>query len=133
MAQAMDLEVSNGWAIPPQNFKVQRFKPQSAVADSEYKLTLYERTVQVRSIFALDELILVFSQFCSKFSQVSDISAPIYPILLRLAQAAQPEGVSITVVEHVDDYDEYRFVPDKDLNELKQQLDEMGGPLKKKR
>lgn len=49
VANAMNLEVSNGWAIPPQHFQVQRFKPQSAVADSEYKLTLYERMIQVRS------------------------------------------------------------------------------------
>ncbi len=56
-----------------------------------------------------------------------------YPILLRLAQAAQPEGVSITVEEHIDEHEEYRYVPDKDLNELKQQLDDMGGPSTKKR
>lgn len=65
--------------------------------------------------------------------QISDIAAPNFPILLRLAQAAQPEGVSISVVEHTEEHEEYRYVPDKDLNELKHQLDEMGGPTKKKR
>lgn len=56
-----------------------------------------------------------------------------YPILLRLAQASQPEGVSITVAEHTKDYEEHRYVPDNNLNELKVQLDEMGGPSTKKK
>lgn len=43
----MDLDVSNGWAVPAENYKVLRFKPQSALTDSEYNLTLYERTIQV--------------------------------------------------------------------------------------
>jgi len=52
MANAMDLDVSNGWAVPPQHFQVQRFKPQSALVDSEYKLKLYERTIQVSNYFS---------------------------------------------------------------------------------
>lgn len=55
------------------------------------------------------------------------------PVLLRLAQAAQPEGVSLTLIEHLEEHDENRYVPDNDLRDLKHQLDEMGGPLKKKK
>lgn len=129
VANAMNLEVSNGWAVPPQHFQVQRFKPQSAVTDSQYKLTLYERTIQVITLFHTES-----SLFSNRiFFQISDIAAPNYPILLRLAQAAQPEGVSITMVEHSDEYDEHRYVPDKDLKDLKNQLDEMGGPVTKKK
>lgn len=50
---AMDLKVADGWAVPPQQFQVQRYKPQSAVPDSEYKLTLYERIIQVSAIFGV--------------------------------------------------------------------------------
>lgn len=130
----MDLEVSNGWAVPPQHFQVQRFKPQSAVADSEYKLTLYERTIQVRHRPNCHwNQKKTKTKKTRKYFQISDIAAPDYPILLRLAQAAQPEGVSITMVEHLDEHDENRYVPDNDLKELKNQLDEMGGPVKKKK
>lgn len=37
------------------------------------------------------------------------------------------------MVEHADEHDEHRYVPDKDLKELKNQLDVMGGPVTKKR
>lgn len=53
VAAAMELDVANGWAVPPQHFQVQRFKPQSAVVDSEYKLKLYERTIQVSTQYSL--------------------------------------------------------------------------------
>jgi len=57
----------------------------------------------------------------------------VIPVLIRLAQASQPEGVSLTFVEHLEEHDENRYVPDNDLRDLKQQLDELGGPLKKKK
>lgn len=77
----------------------------SAVIDSDFKLTIYERNLQI-----------------------SDVQTPLLPVFLRLAQAALPEGVELNVLEHSEDQEEVRFVPDKDLLELKAQLDEMGGP-----
>lgn len=59
--------------------------------------------------------------------------ATTYPVLLRIAQAAQPEGVSITVVEHTKEQDEHRYVPDGNLIELKEQLTAMGGPIQKRK
>ena len=66
--------------------------------------------------------------------QLSDVDAPLYPMFLRLAQAALPEGVQLHVQEHTDECEERRYVPDKDLLELKAELDKMGGalPTKKK-
>lgn len=58
---------------------------------------------------------------------------PLYPILLRTCQAALPEGVSLRVVEHSEDDEEIRYVPDKELIDLRVQLDDMGGPLHKKK
>lgn len=65
--------------------------------------------------------------------QISDVPAKFYPILLRVAQAALPEGVTLNVVEHQREHDEIRYVPDNDLRELKEQLIEMGGPRKLKK
>lgn len=67
------------------------------------------------------------------FYQISDVPAKFYPILLRVAQAALPEGVTLNVVEHQPEHDEIRYVPDNDLRELKEQLEEMGGPRKLKK
>lgn len=90
--------------------QIQRLKPQSTVIETEYKLITYNRTIQL-----------------------ANVAAPLYQVLLRTCQAAQPEGVALRVVEHSDDHEEVRYVPDRELLELKEQLDEMGGPSTKKK
>ncbi|XP_058461100.1 large ribosomal subunit protein mL48 [Malaya genurostris] len=109
VSDTMELDTVDCWAHPPKKLNVQRFKPASAVIDSEYKLTVYERNVQI-----------------------ANLQSPLYPIFVRILQAALPEGVTLSVSEHSDDVDEARYVPDKDLLELKQQLDDMGGSRDRK-
>lgn len=84
--------------------QIQKFKPSSAVVDAEYKVPIYERNIQI-----------------------TDIQAPSYCLFLRIAQATLPEGVMLDVIEHTVDEEERRYVPDKDLLELRTQLDDMGG------
>uniref|UniRef100_A0A2M4C0V2 Putative mitochondrial ribosomal protein l48 n=1 Tax=Anopheles marajoara TaxID=58244 RepID=A0A2M4C0V2_9DIPT len=110
VADSMDLDIVDAYAHPPQKLTVQKFKPSSSVIDSEYKLTVYERTVQI-----------------------DNVQAPLYPVLLRTLQAGLPEGVTLNVTEHTPEHEDARYVPDRDLKELKQQLDEMGGPTKTKK
>ncbi|KAH8269321.1 hypothetical protein KR018_003661, partial [Drosophila ironensis] len=111
LAEYLALDVSDCYALPPQQTQVQRLRPNSAVVESEYRLTTYERNLQL-----------------------SHVDAPVYPQFLRLAQAALPEGVSLLVQEHTDDCEERRYVPDKELLDLKSELERMGGasPVKKK-
>lgn len=97
------------YALPPQQKQVQRLRPNSTVIDAEYQLTIYERNLQMM-----------------------DVDAPIYPVFLRIAQAALPEGVNLTVEEHTDECEERRYVPDKDLLDLKAELEKMQGAGKKK-
>lgn len=56
-----------------------------------------------------------------------------YPIFLRLAQAGMPEGVQLKVVEHQPEYEEIRYVPDTELKELQEELEELGGARKVKK
>ncbi|XP_055626799.1 uncharacterized protein LOC129768886 [Toxorhynchites rutilus septentrionalis] len=109
VGDSMELDIADCWAHTPQKFNVQKFKPASAVIESEYKLALYERNVQV-----------------------ANLQAPYYPMFVRLLQAALPEGVTLVVTEHTDEVEDARYVPDRDLIELKQKLDGMGGPKEKK-
>lgn len=91
--------------------QIQKYKQNSAVIDAEYRLPIYERNIQI-----------------------SDVQSPLYSLLLRIAQATLPEGVTLEVIEHTVEEAERRYVPDKDLLELRTQLDDMGGasPQKKK-
>lgn len=111
VAEYLDLDVSDCYALPPQKTQVQRLRPNSTVIEAEYKLTTYERNLQL-----------------------NNVDAPVFPQFLRIAQAALPEGVELTVVEHTDDIEERRYVPDRDLLDLKAELERMGGatPTKKK-
>ncbi|KAL0880872.1 hypothetical protein ABMA27_002053 [Loxostege sticticalis] len=111
-AEVMGLTVDECWATPAQQLKVQRFKPKGTAVDAEYLLNVYERNVQV-----------------------SDVPAWALGTLLRVARASLPEGCWLSVHEHTVEHEEVRYVPDNQLRELKQQLEEMGGsrPEKKKR
>lgn len=102
VAEYIDCEVEDSWALPPKVLKIQRFKPQGSVVDSEYTLQVYERTLQL-----------------------CNLDAHVYPTFLRLAQEALPEGVELNVVEHTHDVEELRYVPDRELIELKTQLEDM--------
>ncbi|XP_069686708.1 large ribosomal subunit protein mL48 [Periplaneta americana] len=110
IAQSMDIEVEDGWAIPPQYIQVQKYKPQSTVVESEYKLPIYERNIQV-----------------------IDLPSTIGSIFFEVLQTALPEGVSMTVQEHKEEFEEERYIPDVELLELKTQLEELGGPTTKKK
>ncbi|CAH2076384.1 unnamed protein product, partial [Iphiclides podalirius] len=111
-AEVMGIQVDECWATPAQQLKVQRFKPKGTVVDAEYNLNVYERNVQV-----------------------VDVPAWALGTLLRVARAILPEGCSLNVHEHTVEHEEIRYVPDNELLDLKQQLEDMGGsrPEKKKR
>lgn len=110
IAESLQLDVSECWAHPPKKEQIVRYKPNSALVESEYKLTTYERYVQI-----------------------NDIEAPTYPLFVRFIQTGLPEGVTLSIVHHTDFLEESRYVPDKDLLDLKAQLEAAGGPITKKK
>lgn len=69
-------------------------------------------------------------------TQVVDIPAWALGSLLRICRAILPEGCTLNVHEHTPEHEEIRYVPDNQLIELQQQLEDMGGSradVKKKR
>lgn len=45
--------VTYSWATPAQQLKVQRYKPGGTVVDTEYRLNVYERNVQVNLFYCI--------------------------------------------------------------------------------
>lgn len=88
--------------MPPHNFTIQRFLPKSSTVEAEYLLNVYERNLQL-----------------------VDVSAPIYPLFVRIAQAALPEGVELTIQSNSEEFEQRRYVPDRDLLDLKDELEKM--------
>ncbi|XP_014274618.1 large ribosomal subunit protein mL48 [Halyomorpha halys] len=110
IAKVMDIEISDGWAIPGVKHKIQRFKPNSSIVQNEYELVTYERNLQV-----------------------VDLPSTVAPIFFQLIQAAQPQGTIIEVHEHLNEHEIIRYIPVHELIQLKTQLTELGGPVTKKK
>ncbi|CAG9785703.1 unnamed protein product [Diatraea saccharalis] len=109
-AEIMGIQVEECWATPAKQLKIQRFKPGSTVVDAEYLLDVYERNVQV-----------------------TDVPAWALGTLLRVARACLPQGCTLNVHEHQPEHEEMRYVPDNQLKELEQQLQDMGGSRAERR
>ena len=88
--------------MPPQEMKVKRLKPNSSIVDSEYSLNLYERNIEV-----------------------SNASATMLPIFVRLLEASLPMGVILNVGNHDSERELKRYLPDKELLDLKDELKEV--------
>lgn len=79
-------------------------------------------------------MFLTFKKIIIVF-KVVDVPAWMLGTFLRVARATLPEGCTMNVHEHTVEHEEIRYVPDNELIDLKQQLEDMGGsrPEKKKR
>nr|XP_012141486.1 PREDICTED: 39S ribosomal protein L48, mitochondrial isoform X2 [Megachile rotundata] len=102
LARVLNITVEDGFPFPHREFNVKRFKPGGTVIDSEYDIKIYERDIQV-----------------------SDVTATNCPIFIRILEATLPEGVSICIDKYDPMIQNKRIIPDKELLELKSQLNEI--------
>ncbi|XP_015439417.1 PREDICTED: 39S ribosomal protein L48, mitochondrial [Dufourea novaeangliae] len=105
IAKTLDIDVEDSFAYPHKEYKVERYKKNSAIVDSEYALKLYERDIQI-----------------------SNVSTTTCPILIRILEATLPEGVSLHIDKYDSDLGKKRYIPDKDLLDMKSELTEMRKP-----
>lgn len=76
---------------------------------------------------------MITTMLLIEHTQVYNLPAHFFPVYLRLVQAALPEGVTLNVIEHQPDHDEIRYVPDTELKELQEELEDLGGARKMKK
>ncbi|EFN89809.1 uncharacterized protein LOC105181371 [Harpegnathos saltator] len=100
LSEAMQIDIDNSWAYPPQELKIQRYKPKTSIIVAQYNLKLYERNIQL-----------------------SEVSAIKGSILIRILEASLPHGVMLTVDSFNPEIEKKRYVPDKELLDLKSELD----------
>lgn len=94
------IHVSSSWPLPSQEFKIQKFKTGTTKVISEYNLKLYERN-----------------------TQMSEVTSLKYSVLIRALEAALPQGVILNVNIYDPTLEEKRYIPDKELIDLKIALD----------
>ncbi|XP_029663100.1 uncharacterized protein LOC115235438 [Formica exsecta] len=102
LADSMQIDVDNSWALPPQELKIQKYKTGTMTVISEYNLKIYER-----------------------YTQLSEVSAIKCSILIRALEASLPQGVTLNVDTFDPALERKRYVPDKELLDLKSTLDTM--------
>lgn len=65
--------------------------------------------------------------------QVVDLPSTVGSIFFEVLQTALPEGVTMTVHEHKEEYEELRYIPDVQLLELKSELEKLRNPNVKRK
>ncbi|XP_012232957.1 large ribosomal subunit protein mL48 [Linepithema humile] len=101
LAETMQIDVDNSWPLPHQEFKIQKYKTGTTAVVSEYNLKIYERHMQL-----------------------SDMSSMKCSILIRALEAALPQGVTLNIDVYDPAIEMKRYVPDKELLDLKSSLNE---------
>ncbi|XP_001606754.1 probable 28S ribosomal protein S10, mitochondrial [Nasonia vitripennis] len=102
VAEAMDFDMEDSYPMPARETKVTRYKHKSTVVDAQYLLRMYERDLMI--------------------SNVPSIRLPIF---IRVLEAALPEGVILDIEEYSQEKENYRYIPDKQLLDLKQELEDI--------
>lgn len=120
------------WAVPGKKEQITKLKPYSNIVEEKFTLTTYERVIQVGCLHFIFSDSISMLNLCS-LSQILNVPAYQYPLLLRIVQAGLPEGVTLRVVEHDSLHDEVRYLPDTKMKELKDELEDLGGVRKKKK
>ena len=98
---SLKIDVVEAYAMPCRTYKIKTYQPFSATLDKEFKLNHYHRVVRI-----------------------SNLKSTFASLLFETIQLNLPEGVQMNVSVPSEEDDEFRYVPDIELNELKQKLTE---------
>jgi large subunit ribosomal protein L48 len=107
MCQSLKLNVIDTYAMPARSFKIKTYQPFSTNLDKEYELNTYHRVIRIK-----------------------DLKSTFAPLLFESIQLNLPEGVQMSISVPTVEEEEFRYVPDIELNELRQRLTEIEGPPK---
>lgn len=102
LCQSFKIEVVEAYCMPSRSYKIKTYQPFSSNLDKEFKLNQFHRIVRVKQL-----------------------KSTLAPFLFETIQLNLPEGVQLSVSLPSKDEDEFRYVPDIELNELRERLDEM--------
>ncbi|KAI8744498.1 39S ribosomal protein L48 mitochondrial isoform X2 [Biomphalaria glabrata] len=101
---------TDSWASPAKKTEARTYHPRSTTVNEKYNLSKYDRTVLVENIPTIR-----------------------VPILLQFIRRNSPPGVEVSFKEPSPDDEEFRYVPDYDVIQLKAEKEAIAsGKLRKK-
>ncbi|RNA06782.1 39S ribosomal mitochondrial [Brachionus plicatilis] len=102
LCSLLKVEVVEAYAMPPRSYKIKTYQPFGTNLDKEYSLQMYHRIVRVKNL-----------------------KSTLAPLLFETVQLNLPEGVQLNIHEPTFEEDEFRYVPDIELQDMRQKLSEM--------
>jgi large subunit ribosomal protein L48 len=102
LCQSLDVDLVESYAMPARSFKIKTLQPFSNNLDKEYELSAYHRVVRIK-----------------------DLKSTFAPILFESIQLNLPQGVQMSVSVPTFEEDEFRYVPDIELREMRQRLEDL--------
>lgn len=99
LCKSLDINVVEMYRMPMRTYKIKTLKNFSSTIDTEYVLNKYHRVVKV-----------------------SNLKSHMTSILFDAIQLNLPEGVQLNVQYPLEINEEYRYIPDIALKELKDEL-----------
>jgi ribosomal protein S10 len=102
LCSSLKVQVVEAYPMPARSYKVKTYQPFSTNLDKEYAVNMYHRVVRVKNV-----------------------RSTVAPTLFEAIQMNLPEGVNMYVSVPAPEEDEFRYVPDTELHELRAQLDSL--------
>ncbi|XP_078037188.1 mitochondrial ribosomal protein L48 [Augochlora pura] len=100
LTNELDVDIDDSYAFPHRDLKIERYRKQSSLTESEYNFKIFERDIII-----------------------SNVNSTKLPILVRILEATLPTGVSLEIKEYDPAIEVKRVIPDKELYDLKVELD----------
>jgi large subunit ribosomal protein L48 len=101
LCASLRVELVEAYPMPARSLKIRTLQPFSSNLEKEYTLSKYHRVVRVRNV-----------------------KSTVAPLLFEIIQLNLPEGVQLNVSVPTVDEDEFRYVPDLELDEMRAKLEE---------
>ena len=102
LCKFLNIKVKEAYAMPARAYKIKTYKPNSTTLDQEYNLSKYHRVVRVEELKSI-----------------------MAPILYESIELNLPEGVEFKATLPTSEEDEFRYIPDVEILELKKKLEEI--------
>lgn len=109
LCKNLDIDVVDYYAMPYRIVNLKTYKPFSTTLDHDYKIFKYHRVVRL-----------------------ANLKSSLAPILYEAIQLNLPEGVQLHIDKPSEQDEEFRYIPDTEIQELKKSLNELEDEKKKK-
>lgn len=102
LCTGLKIDIVEAYPMPARSINIKTYQAFSSNIDRQYDLKMFHRVVRIK-----------------------ELKSTMAPILFEAVQLNLPEGVKLSIAPPTPDEDEFRYVPDTDMQNLKKELEEL--------